>query len=52
MKAPDNKGERRENLVILEKVNWIDGLLNDVVSDPKVSEPARYKFTLLTLVFW
>ena len=33
---PDNPGERRECLVILEKVDWTQGLLDDLVSDREV----------------
>ena len=35
---PDNAGERRECLVILEKVDWKAGLLQYLSTDPEVSE--------------
>jgi hypothetical protein len=38
---PDNKGERRECLIILEKVDWKDGLLKAVVTDAEVSAYKR-----------
>jgi hypothetical protein len=34
---PDNVGERRECLIILEKVNWKDGLLSALSTDAEVS---------------
>lgn len=34
---PDNAGERRECLIILEKVDWVNGLLKSVCSDAEVS---------------
>lgn len=34
---PDNKGERRECLIILEKVDWKEGLLKSLVTDAEVS---------------
>ncbi len=34
---PDNQGERRECLIILEKVSWKDGLLKCLVTDAEVS---------------
>ena len=36
-KMPDNRGERREALVILEKVEWKDGLMNALMTDAEVS---------------
>jgi len=33
MEMPDNHGERRECLNILEKVDWKKGLLHDLVTD-------------------
>ena len=38
MKAPDNSGERRECLIILEKVGWKQGLLESLVTDEEVSK--------------
>ena len=35
---PDNAGERRECLVILEKVDWKAGLLQSLSTDPEVSK--------------
>lgn len=37
---PDNVGERRECLIILEKVDWKAGLIKDLVTDAEVSFPA------------
>ena len=34
-------GERRECLIILEKVDWKDGLLKDLVTDEEVSSCFR-----------
>lgn len=34
-----NAGERRECLTILEKVEWVPGLLNALATDAKVSPP-------------
>lgn len=34
---PDNQGERRECLIILEKVDWKDGLLKCLMTDAEVS---------------
>ena len=36
-KMPDNIGERRESLCILEKVYWEKGLLDYLVTDAEVS---------------
>jgi hypothetical protein len=32
---PDNDGERRECLIILEKVDWQEGLIKSLASDPE-----------------
>jgi len=32
-KMPDNEGERRECLIILEKVDWQQGLLKSLATD-------------------
>jgi hypothetical protein len=32
-KKPDNEGERRECLIILEKVDWVNGLLKSLSTD-------------------
>lgn len=34
---PDNDGERRECLIILEKVDWLTGLIKSLATDPEVS---------------
>jgi hypothetical protein len=36
-KKPDNDGERRECLIILEKVDWLAGLIKSLATDPEVS---------------
>jgi len=36
-KMPDNEGERRECLIILEKVDWQQGLLKSLATDAEVS---------------
>lgn len=30
---PDNDGERRECLIILQKIDWIEGLLKSLATD-------------------
>ena len=44
---PDNAGERRECLTILEKVDWKDGLLAKLVTDAEVSTRFTY-FVMLS----
>lgn len=49
---PDNHGERRECLNILEKVDWKKGLLHDLVTDAEVSQEVQTLVaTILTIPY-
>lgn len=49
MQMPDNRGERRECLNILEKVDWKKGLLHDLVTDCEVSPDTNTERMILTM---
>lgn len=52
MEMPDNHGERRECLNILEKVDWKKGLLHDLVTDAEVSQEVQTLVaTILTIPY-
>jgi len=44
---PDNRGERRECLNILEKVDWKKGLMQHLVTDAEVRAYSRRAHTLM-----